>query len=495
MGHRPPFTLQKLPPPSNDYYTDADGKVVAYETYKAWVDYENAKKAVEDLKAVEASGEVIAPADMKLALDQYRSAIAQARTQYTAILGHEPSPSPSEVLSMPTGSTVDTSKVAQLSPAERLQASLGRQTTVAGTSMNTAQADQARAQQQSNITDLQATAQGAGAGQQAAAARLKLALSRSSELASGMAAQARGSERRGARRENMIAAGQRNLEGNIALEAQSAQERQAAQGQLGQQLQATRTTDVDVAAKRADLDAQKKTLQAQLDAARATNDANAINSLTTKMAEIDQRTREVNAAATNVAQGRKEDQAFEGQQADIQRGLDVSKLTEEQRVANERLKLDASKAAQDAAQGLLTENARQEQLALARQELANAKDQADRQFWGNLISSLLSGGAAVAAAKVTSDVRMKENIKPVSNADLGALAQAVRSSLATWNYKKDRGEPEGEKAGPMAQDLEKTRLGKTVVSEREDGVKQVDYAQLATLLAAATVKERKRSVN
>jgi hypothetical protein len=102
------------------------------------------------------------------------------------------------------------------------------------------------------------------------------------------------------------------------------------------------------------------------------------------------------------------------------------------------------------------------------------------------------GAAAAPGAVATSDVRAKENIEPVKQGDLNELAQAVRKSLATWNYKRAEDGPAGERAGPMAQDLEKTRLGRTVVSERPDGVKQVNQAQLATLLAAATVKARKR---
>ena len=495
MGFTPPFAMQEDSSSGRRGFVDANGKPVPDGVVQAWNTAEDARKGVDNLKEAQAAGQVVSPEDMKLALDQYRDAIGQARAQYTAILGHEPDPSPSEVLSMPTGSTVRMSQVAQVSPAQRLQAAMQGQTNVGATGLDTGQADQSRALALQNARDLQATAAGAGAGQQAAAARLKLALSRSSQLASGMAAQARGSERRGLRREAIIQDGQRKLEGATALEAQAAQERQAAQGQLGQQLQATRSTDVDVAAKKAALDQERKTLQAQIDAAKAANDQGAINALTSKMADLDQRTRELNAQATNQAQARKEEQSFTGQQVDINRGLEVSRLTEEQRVANERLKLDASKAAQDAGQGLLTENARQEQLAFAREQLRVAQSQADRQFWGNMISSLISGVATVGAAAAmpaTSDRRAKENIRPVKDADLSELAQAVRKSLATWNYKQESDGPSGERAGPMAQDLEKTRLGRAVTSERDDGTKQVDYAQLATLLAAATVKHRKR---
>lgn len=431
--------------------------------------------------------------DQGYALDQYRNAIAKSNAQYTGILKHTPAPTPGSVVS-PVAATVDVNQVQTASPAQRLQTALQGQTRVGATGFDASQADQSRAMALQNVQDLQATAAGAGAGQQAAAARLKLALQRSSEMASGRAAQARGAERRGLRRESMLEGGRRALEGATALEAQSAQERQTAQGQLGQQLQATRTTDVDVAAKQSQLDQERKTLQAQLDAARAANNADAVNAINVKMADLEARRQEFNTTARNQAQARAEDQGFSAQNLNNQTGLEVSRLTEEQRVGNERLKLDASKAAQDAAQGLLTENARQEQLAFAREQLRQAKDQADRQFWGGIISSLLSGVASVGAAAVkTSDVRAKTDIAPVRDKDLGDLARAVRDSLATWKYKRAEDGPGGERAGPMAQDLERTRLGRAVTSEREDGTKQVDYAQLATLLAAATVKSRKRA--
>jgi hypothetical protein len=492
-GYQPPFTpvYDTENGQTITRYKDAKGNWVPPEIHADYVKFQAAQAKVEELQGREASGQVVAPADMKLALDQYREAIGKANTQYDAILGHTPSPTPSSVVS-PVTATADPSRVQTLSPAQRLQAAMQGQTTVGATGFDAGQADQARAMALQNVSDLQATAAGAGAGQQAAAARLQLALQRTSQLRSGMAAQARGSERRGLRREAIVQAGQDNLQAQSQLEAQAAQERMAAQGQLGQQLQATRSTDVDVATKKAALEQERTTLQAQLDAARAANDASAVNTLTSKMADLDQRTRELNVTAANQAQQRREDQTFSAQQLNNQTGLEVSRLTEEQRVANERLKLDASKAAQDAAQGLLTENARQEQLAFAREQLRVAKDQADRQFWGNLISSLLSGAAAVGAATITkSDRRAKENIRPVKDEDLGELAQAVRKSLATWNYKQGEG-PEGERAGPMAQDIEKTRLGRAVVSEMDDGRKGIDYAGLATLLAAATVKHRKR---
>ena len=315
-------------------------------------------------------------------------------------------------------------------------------------SLDPTRADQTRGQQQGNLADLQRAAQGQGPAADLARARLAQALRRSGAQAAGIALGATGAARKGALRTSMLAASEGALNAGEQVAAIEAQDRQQAQAQLTGALQGVRGQDLTQAGQLADVDAQN---------------AN----------------RDLTAATT------RNDQALRAQGQD-----------EDQRVANERLKLDASKAATDAAQGLLTENARQEQIAFARQQLQQAKDQADRQFWGNIITSLLSGATAVGAAAVgkptTSDERAKENISPVKQGDLNALAKAVRGSLATWNYKRAEDGPAGERAGPMAQDLEKTRLGKTVVSEREDGTKQVDYGQLATLLAAATVKARKR---
>jgi len=330
----------------------------------------------------------------------------------------------------------------------------GTQTPVsAGTvGFNTGAADQTRGQQQGNIGDLQRAAQGQGPAADLARARLAQALRRSGAQAAGIALGATGAARKGAVRTAALAANEGALNAGEQVAAIEAQDRQQAQAQLTGALQGVRGQDITQATSAADIGA-----------------ANANRDLTAQTTRNDQGLR---------AQGQGEDQ----------------------RIANERLKLDASKAATDAAQGLLTENARQEQIAFAREQLRNAQNQADRQFWGQIITSLLSGAASVGAAAApgavaTSDMRAKENIEPVKPGDLNALAQSVRKSLATWNYKRAEDGPAGERAGPMAQDIEKTRLGKTVVSEREDGTKQVNYAQLATLLAAATVKARKQAVN
>ena len=185
----------------------------------------------------------------------------------------------------------------------------------------------------------------------------------------------------------MLAANQAALDGGSKVAELQAATALQAQGQLASALQGVRGQDVDVAAKKAALEQERKNLQAQLDQARAAGDQNAINAAQTKMAELDQRTREFNASEANKAQARSEDQSFQAQDINNQTGLEVSRLTEEQRIANEKLKLEASEAATRAAKGLLDENDRKAQLDLAHRKIQEAKDAADKAFWQGIVTS------------------------------------------------------------------------------------------------------------
>jgi hypothetical protein len=227
------------------------------------------------------------------------------------------------------------------------------------------------------------------------------------------------------------------------------------------------------------------------------------------MADLDQETAKANQAAENAARDANANRSVTTQTTNNTQALQAQDQDEKQRVEATKLRLDAQKALEASGQGLLNEAQRQEQLAIAKQQLAIAErelaeairsnrkqeeiaeKQANRQFWGQLIASIAGGGATVGAAAITkSDERAKEDIEPAAAADLDALADAVAKSVATFKYKRGEGPP-GERAGVMAQDLERTRLGEAVVSETDDGSKAVDYGALATLLAAAVIKSRK----
>lgn len=94
-------------------------------------------------------------------------------------------------------------------------------------------------------------------------------------------------------------------------------------------------------------------------------------------------------------------------------------------------------------------------------------------------------GAAIqsgaTAAGIPSDRNLKENIEPFD-------ASKFLDSLTSYkyNYKNPQRDGEGEFAGPMAQDLEKTPEGDSLVEDTPEG-KRVDYGKgFGTILAALT---------
>jgi hypothetical protein len=81
------------------------------------------------------------------------------------------------------------------------------------------------------------------------------------------------------------------------------------------------------------------------------------------------------------------------------------------------------------------------------------------------------------ASAFFSDKRVKKDIEPISKKDLGEFKKALKP----YSFKyKDEKYGEGEWAGVMAQDLEKSKLGRTVVEEK-DGVKTINLQKLASL--------------
>lgn len=83
-----------------------------------------------------------------------------------------------------------------------------------------------------------------------------------------------------------------------------------------------------------------------------------------------------------------------------------------------------------------------------------------------------------AAAMFASDRRTKANIRPIPKEDIKEL----RETIKPYTYRYLNGE-RGDWVGVMAQDLEKSKLGRTVIVEK-DGVKMVDGSKLVSLLLA-----------
>lgn len=95
------------------------------------------------------------------------------------------------------------------------------------------------------------------------------------------------------------------------------------------------------------------------------------------------------------------------------------------------------------------------------------------------MSNLLDQG--ITAAAMFSDRRMKKDIREASPDEIAEL----QSVLKAYVYKyKDESFGSSEHVGVMAQDLEKTRLGKLAVVEDENGNKMVSYAKLIPMVVA-----------
>lgn len=107
---------------------------------------------------------------------------------------------------------------------------------------------------------------------------------------------------------------------------------------------------------------------------------------------------------------------------------------------------------------------------------------------------LLGAGASAGGALLAmSDKRSKTNIKD-GTADAEELLRSVKP--ASYEYKpelqKDPNAGAGRYLSPMAQDLQKSKVGREMVAERPDGMLQVDYAKgLGAMLTGLAVTHAK----
>lgn len=91
------------------------------------------------------------------------------------------------------------------------------------------------------------------------------------------------------------------------------------------------------------------------------------------------------------------------------------------------------------------------------------------------------GQAAGMLMQIFSDERVKQNITPISSEDLAEMKQHLKAVY--FNYTSDQF-GKGEWAGILAQDLEKSKLGKMLVSENESGIKTVDMKKVMSMFLA-----------
>lgn len=108
------------------------------------------------------------------------------------------------------------------------------------------------------------------------------------------------------------------------------------------------------------------------------------------------------------------------------------------------------------------------------------------------VESLLKGVGEGIGAAAMSDKRNKTDIKDASS-DIDSLLEALAPEKFKYKEgsKSKPGAGKGEYAGVMAQDLEKTKLGKSLVKETKDG-KVVDYGKGFGMLLAAQARLNER---
>ena len=118
-----------------------------------------------------------------------------------------------------------------------------------------------------------------------------------------------------------------------------------------------------------------------------------------------------------------------------------------------------------------------------------ASRSADRDREANFVGGLIGAGATLLA----SDKRVKKDIKPLDVSEL-----LSKLSGYEFKYKKPEllNEEDTVNASVMAQDLEKSKIGKGMVHENENGVKLVDAkkAAMAALASLAEINKRLEKV-
>lgn len=97
-------------------------------------------------------------------------------------------------------------------------------------------------------------------------------------------------------------------------------------------------------------------------------------------------------------------------------------------------------------------------------------------------SSNLLGQGITGAAMYFSDERLKENIQPVDKNEFKEMKKHLKAYR--FNYKSDK-HGRGDWIGVMAQDLEKSRLGRTLVSHDEFGNKTIDIRKVLSMFLSS----------
>jgi hypothetical protein len=105
----------------------------------------------------------------------------------------------------------------------------------------------------------------------------------------------------------------------------------------------------------------------------------------------------------------------------------------------------------------------------------------DKQTGSQAAGAGIGAAAGLLGLLAFSDKRAKKEIAPAEK-DVDSFLK----TLKPYSYEyKDKAHGEGKKTSVMAQDLEKTSLGETLVSRHKSGLRQVDYAKALPIMLAS----------
>jgi hypothetical protein len=402
-------------------------------------------------------------------------------------------------------------QAAQLGPMAQAQAAqLGPGAQAVAAQTATGPQDQFRAQQMNLAQQLGASA--AGQGPSAAQAQLKLATDRNMSQSLALALGARGGNQAGAMKQAQMQRALIGQEASGQSAALAAQEQQAAQQSLGQLLGSGRGADIGLAQGQAGLNQQTALAnqqsvirQGELNQQTALANQAATNTGLLSQNANDQQVALANQAATNAGISQQAGMDQQTNAANLQAGIDQQKQKDAmvQAYLAQGMTLDQAQRQTEIQQAQFNAELLARQAA-ADQGVAMQSSAAAGQTAASAIGAVASGIAMAASdrrAKTkiasgrkslgellsgfsTSDERAKTDIKP-GKQSLGELLSGV--GVHEYEY-KDPGKPmrgEGRFVSPMAQELEKTKIGKSMVSTSKDGTKVVDYGKgLGAMLSA-----------
>lgn len=332
-----------------------------------------------------------------------------------------------------------------------------------GVNINAAPQDQVRQQQMGLASNLARAA--AGQGPSVAQTQLQEATDKNIASNFALANSEQGGNPATALRTALMANAGANQQAALQSAQVKAQEQQAAQQQLAGVLDSTRGTDVGLATNQAGLTQQTNLTNAGNQ--QQTNLANATNTQQTNLANAENKQAASSANANLSAQTSQEQDAAVAQLMQMGMSLDQAKM--QMQLQQQQFNAD-----------LL---ARQE---AARQGVAMQAGAQGTQLAGAAIGAIGTGLA------MASDRKLKKNVKK-GDKDVEALMSALKPSK--YQYKDGDKHGHGERLGIMAQDAEKSGLGRALVMNHKDG-KHIDVTKAlgAALAAVANLHGRVRKL-